>query len=291
MTKPELVVDAHAALGEGPWWDCRASLLYWLDIRGERLHIFDPDKCADRELDLESVPGAVVGRSQGGLLMAMKDGFAFVDPITGAASPICDPEADIPGNRFNDGKCDSRGRLWAGTMDEAEKEGVGSLYSLDADLSCRRLISGVGISNGLAWSADDKTMYYIDTPTRRVDAFDFDVEEGRISRRRTVIEVPRSVGYPDGMTIDEEGMLWVALWEGWGLCRWDPRTGRLLERVDVPVAKATSCAFGGQALDRLYITTASIGLRPNRSKSQPHAGGLFVMEPGVRGLPAVPFAG
>jgi len=233
VAKPELIVNAHAIIGEGPWWDSRASLLYWLDIQGRRLHVYDPDQASDRSVTLSERPGAVVGRQSGGLLMAMEHGFAFVDPNTGAATPILNPEPDKPGNRFNDGKCDSYGRFWAGTMDDAEKERSGAFYRLDADLSCTRLFGGVGISNGFAWSPDDKYLYYIDTPTRRIDAFDFDPETGGLSNRRVAFEVPLGMGFPDGMTVDEEGMLWVALWMGWGgVFRGDYRAGSTGARVD-----------------------------------------------------------
>jgi sugar lactone lactonase YvrE len=291
MARPELVVDAHAVIGEGPWWDARAQLLYWIDIKGKRLHVFDPSQGGDRSVDLGKMPGCVVGRESGGLLAAMEDGFAFVDPSNGALTPICDPEADRPGNRFNDGKCDSRGCLWAGSMDDAEEGRTGAFYRLGADLACERLFDGVGISNGLAWSPDDRTMYYIDTPTGRVDAFDFDAEKGSLSKRRLAFEVPHGMGSPDGMTIDEEGMLWVALWMGWGVGRWDPRSGRLLEKVALPVARTSSCAFGGPSMDRLYITTASVGAMPGKEAGEPHAGGLFVYEPGLKGAASVPFAG
>lgn len=296
MAVPELVVDAHAVIGEGPWWDARAGLLYWIDVKGRRLHAFDPETAADRAVGLGKQPGTVVGRAAGGgrpggLLMAMEDGFAFVDPGSGASTPLFDPEADRAGNRFNDGKCDSAGRFWAGSMDDAEKGRTGALYRLGTDLSCERVLDGVGISNGIAWSPDDRTMYYIDTPTRRVDAFDFDAGTGRISGRRVAFELPRGMGFPDGMTVDEEGMLWIALWMGWGLGRWDPATGRLLAKVDLPIARTSSCAFGGPALDRLYITTASIGVGPGEAAGQSHAGGLFAYEAGIRGAPSVPFAG
>ena len=296
MNKAELLVDARAVVGEGPWWDSALGVLYWIDIKGKSLHIYDPGTGSDRRLSLAGMPGAVVARKSGGLIMAMEEGFAFVDPGTGIAAPFLDPEAHLAGNRFNDGKCDSRGRFWAGTMEDAENEWRGSLYRLDPELRCERLFGGIGISNGIAFSPDDTLMYYIDTWTRRVDAFDFELETGAISRRRTAFEVPESMGGPDGMTIDEEGMLWVALWGGWGLGRWDPRTGRLLEKIDLPVEKVSSCVFGAagrgpSALDKLYITTASVGLRPDDLKRQPAAGGLFILEPGVKGLPATPFAG
>jgi sugar lactone lactonase YvrE len=293
MINAELAFDARAILGEGPYWDSRERILYWIDIRGKALHAFDPAAASDRTVGLAKAPGAVVGRRSAGgsLLMAWEDGFAFVDPWTGEATPIIDPEADRPGNRFNDGKCDPAGRFWAGSMDDAEKGNTGALYRFGPGLGCERVLDGVGISNGLAWSPDGGTMYYIDSPTRRVDAFDFDAETGAVSRRRTAFEIPKGMGFPDGMTIDEEGMLWVALWMGWGLGRWDPRSGRLLGRIELPVARTSSCAFGGEGLDRLFITTASIGLDPAKEGLQPHAGGLFVCDPGVRGAASVPFSG
>jgi sugar lactone lactonase YvrE len=292
MKEPELIVDAHAIVGEGPWWDRSSKSLYWIDIKGRRFHVFDPERGADRAVELGKMPGTLVGRRSGGLLLAMEDGFSFVDPVTGITTFLFDPEFDLPDNRFNDGKCDSHGRFWAGTMYNPETgECTGSLYRLGVDLSYERILDGIGISNGLAWSPDDRTMYYIDTYKHRVDAFDFEPETGSIDRCRVAFEVPSSLGSPDGMTIDEEGMLWVALWGGWGIGRWDPHTGRLLEKICVPVARTSSCAFGGPDLNLLYITTASIDMKPEETASQPHAGGLFVCEPGIKGAASEPFAG
>jgi Gluconolactonase len=309
MKEAQLLVDAHALIGEGPWWDSRESLLYWIDINGKLLHIFDPSastggapvgggegvRGADRAIALSGRPGAIVGRKGGGLLAAMDSGLCFLDPASGEERFVCDPEADLPGNRFNDGKCDPQGRFWVGSMDDAEKDRTGSFYRLDAGLGCERAFGEVGISNGLAWSLDGRKLYYIDTPTGRVDAFDFELETGELSNRRLAFEVPHDMGFPDGMTIDEEGMLWVALWAGWSVGRWDPRTGKLLEALRLPVAKVSSCAFGarepGGPLDRLYVTTASKELSPEEKSAQPQAGGLFAFDPGVRGLPSVPFAG
>jgi sugar lactone lactonase YvrE len=291
MPKAELVVDAHAIIGEGPWWDSRALLLYWIDIKGKNLHIFDPSTASDRVLGLGRQPGTVVGRDSGGLLLALEDGFAFFDPATGEMRVLFDPEAGCESNRFNDGKCDSRGRFWVGSMDDEELRDTGSLYRLSPGLRCERLFDGVGVSNGMAWSPDDKTMYYVDSHRPRVEAFDFEAETGAISGRRVAFEIPPSMGCPDGMTIDEEGMLWVALWMGWGIGRWDPRTGRLIERIDVPAARTSSCVFGGPDLDMLYITTASIGVGPAELAAQEHAGGLFAYKPALRGARSVPFKG
>jgi len=291
MAVAELVLDARARLAECPCWDSVDALLYWIDIEGRSLHAFDPADGADTRLaELASKPGTVVKRARGGLLVALADGLAFADTVSGSVRLLFDPEPDKPGNRFNDGKCDARGRLWVGTMADSCEGREGSLYRVGPDLSCERTLDGVGISNGLGWSPDGRTMYFIDTPTGRVDAFDFDEEEGSVSGRRMVVEVPRGMGSPDGMTVDEEGMLWVALWMGRGVGRWDPGTGRLLEKIDVPAARTSSCCFGGPGLDTLYITTAAAG--SEGPEGQPCAGGIFAYRPGgIRGAESVPFAG
>ena len=172
-----------------------------------------------------------------------------------------------------------------------ESEGAGSLFVLDADLSVRTMADNVSISNGLAWSADGHTLYYIDTPTCRVDAFDFDPDTGNISNRRTVLRIPDGMGYPDGMSIDEEDMLWIAFWDGWGVRRWDPRTGKELARIEVPAARTTACCFGGENVDQLFITSARTGLSDADLAQQPHAGGLFQVDVGVRGRSTNQFAG
>jgi len=291
MAAAELVMDARARLAEGPWWDSRAELLYWIDIEGLSLHAFDPANGSDaRVAEFESKPGTVVGRAGGGLLVALADGLARVDPSSGSVRMLFDPEPDKTGNRFNDGKCDAAGRLWVGTMADSCEGREGALYRVGADLSCERMLDRIGISNGLGWSPDGRTMYFIDTPTRKVDAFDFDEESGAISRRRTVVAVPHGMGSPDGMTVDGEGMLWIALWMGWGLGRWDPGSGQLVEKVDVPAARTTSCCFGGADLDTLFITTAASG--SGGAEGQPCAGGLFAYRPGgLRGAASTPFAG
>ncbi len=290
MTRAEPILDARAALAEGPWWDDRARLLYWVDIEGRSVHAFDPESGGDRRIEVEGKPGTVVGRRSGGLVVALSGGIAFADIDEGASPPFADPEPGKACNRLNDGKCDPSGRLWVGSMADSALGREGALYRVGADLGISRMLSGVGISNGLGWSPDGSTMYYIDTPTRKVDAFDFDTEGGTIARRRTVVSVPPDMGFPDGMAVDEEGMLWIALWMGWGLGRWDPSDGRLLERIEVPAARTTSCCFGGPKLDTLFITTAAAG--GEGPEGQTRAGGIFACRPGsARGLPSIPFAG
>jgi sugar lactone lactonase YvrE len=282
-TTVELVCDAKAELGEGPIWDYRRGLLCWLDITGKVIHIYDPVADRDRTIDAGQEVGCVALRSNGGLIFAGRNGFAEVDLESGAIADVLDPERHLPDNRFNDGKCDARGRFWAGTMNTRGQPNRGSLYCLYPDLRLRTLVTGVGISNGIAWSSDQKTMYYIDTPTREVAAFDFDADTGDLSGRRVVIRVPDEKGKPDGMTIDTQGMLWVALYGGGAVTRWDPRDGRLLATIEVPAPRVTSCAFAGLRMDELYITTARQGLDPKDAAAWPHSGGLFRARPGVRG--------
>jgi sugar lactone lactonase YvrE len=286
-----LVVEAQARLGEGALWDGRQQRLLWIDIHGQALHLFDPATGADQSFDVGQMIGTVVPRRSGGAVVALQHGLHAIDFGTGNLTFLCDPEADKPDNRFNDGKCDPTGRFWAGTMSLKGRQHQGALWRFDADLSAHRMLAPVSISNGIAWSGDARTMYYIDTPTGHVDAFDFDAVTGNIANRRSVITLAPNTGHPDGSTLDAEGMLWIAHWDGWRVTRWDPQTGECLQTIPLPVARVTSCAFGGPDLEELYITTARVGLTAAELLTQPQAGGLFCVRPGVRGLPAVEFAG
>jgi sugar lactone lactonase YvrE len=287
----DLVLDAQAELGEGVIWDARRQWLYWVDITGHKLHVFDPGANRDRVIEVGQFIGTVVPRKSGGVMVAVYDGFAGLDLDTGRLEIIADPESDQPDTRFNDGKCDPAGRFWAGTMSLKGVREQGSLYYLDADHTVRRMLTKVSTSNGIVWSQDARTMYFIDTPTMTVAAFDYDVATGNITNRRVAIAIPPGIGRPDGMTIDTEGMLWIAMWDGGAVTRWNPRTAELLQTIPVPAQRATACAFGGPKLDRLYITTARRGLTPEALANQPHAGGLFCVEPGVAGVPAFEYAG
>lgn len=290
-TTVELVCDAKAELGEGPIWDYRRGLLFWVDIRGRVLHVYDPIAARDRVVDAGQEAGCVALRSNGGLILAGRDGFADLDVESGRITALLHPERHLPGNRFNDGKVDPRGRFWAGTMNTEGKQNKGSLYCLFPDFSLRTMLTGVSISNGMAWAADHKTFYYIDTPTQEVAAFDFDLETGDLSARRAAIRVPPERGKPDGMTMDAEGMLWIALYGGGAVTRWNPRDGRLLDTIEVPAPLVTSCAFAGLRMDELYITTARQGLDQKALAAHPHSGGLFRARPGARGAHEPLFAG
>ena len=280
----EVALDVHAQLGEGPVWDERMQRLYFVDIMGHRVHAFDPVTKADVSFDVGRPVGAVVLREDGGLVLAAHDAFFLAEADGSGTRPFGNADVDGTAVRFNDGKVCPRGRFLAGTMAWTKRSSVGSLYLLDGDGLVTVLLEEVTISNGLAWSHDGRTVYYIDTPRHSVDAFDYDLETGLISNRRVVYEVPDAS--PDGMTIDSEGFLWVAVWGGSRVERFDPATGRLQEVVHVSTSHVSSVAFGGANLDDLFITTAREDLTDEELAAEPDAGNLFVVRPGVKGLPA-----
>ncbi len=279
----------NAVLGEGPVWDAARRRLWWVDIEKREVHCFDPEANDDSIWPLPHRVGFAMPTTRGDLIVGTQRGLARFAPESGALTPFADPENALPDNRFNDAKCDPTGRLWAGTMACSEAPGLGSLYRVDASRRVSRMVKNVSISNGLAWSHDGHTMFYIDSPTRRVDAFDFDLQSGDIANRRTVIEI--ADGFPDGMCIDAAGNLWVALWGGWGVACFDPHTGARLAKIEVPVEAVTSCCFGGEAWDELFITTASRDLDAKGRARQPLAGSIFSAHLGVRGMPTQLFEG
>ena len=290
-TGVELLVDAHAQVGEGPLWDEERQVLYWVDILSSLLYIYDPATGENRVLDVGRHVGTVVTRASGGLMLAVREGFASFDLETQELTLIANPEAHITGNRFNDGKCDPAGRFWAGTMAYESPSNQGSLYRLDTDFSVHKIFGDVAISNGIIWSLDHTTMYYIDTLRKNVRAFDYADDTGDISNERVIINVPEEIGMPDGMAIDSEGMLWVAHYGGSCVSRWNPNTAQLLEKIDLPVTQVTACAFGGPNLDILFITSAAQELDAAELARQPLAGGLFSIKTPYQGVPSFRFGG
>ncbi len=286
----ELLLDTRAELGEGPAWQAGSDLLHWLDIPARRLHSFDPGQGDAQNVLLPEVAGCLAPCLSGDLILAMGTGFWLREQSPGKLS-LLDTPPHTPGNRFNDGKCDPAGRFLAGTMDDAEQQASGCLFSLDPGSGIRTLLTGLRISNGLAWSPDQATFYFIDTPTRLVMAYDYDLASGAIANPRPVIRVPAAMGFPDGMTSDTEGCLWIALWGGASVTRWDPARGRLLEKHPVPALNITSCVFGGLEHSDLYITTARKGMTPVQLEAYPLSGGLFRLETAVQGMPTFEFAG
>jgi sugar lactone lactonase YvrE len=283
----ELVLDAKAELGEGAIWHSPKGVLYWVDIDPGLVHIYDPRNGENRTVPVGQPVGTVVPRARGGVMVAMRDGFASLDLDTGQLTPIANPEKDLAGNRFNDGKCDPGGRFWAGTLGKSG----GSLYRLDRDLSVHKVFGGVRTSNGIVWSEDKTKMYFIDTPTQEVAAFDYDDETGEVKNRRVAVKVPEKLGHPDGSTLDAEGNLWVAHWDGWNVTCYDLKSGEPILTIRLPVSRVTSCAFGGDDLRTLYVTSARTGLDAKSLAEQPLAGGLFKCVPGVAGVPAEEFRG
>ena len=288
----ELVLDARAELGEGSIWDYRNGLLYWIDILKREVHLFDPVTKSDECQDVGQLVGTVVPKTDGRLMLALERGFCEYDPESRTLGETKTPEDHPEGVRFNDGKCDPAGSFWAGTMNYSGGEAArGALYRLDVDGGIHTMLTGVGVSNGIVWNEKLGKMYYIDTPTREVAEFDYDAESGGIRNRRVAVTFPEDEGFPDGMTIDAEGMLWVAHWGGGAVSRWDPTTGEKVASIKVPADFVTSCALGGSALDELYITTARTGMDETALSRQPLAGGLFCARVETQGVPAYLYRG
>ena len=285
----ECVVDCQNRLGEVPVWDVAEQALYWVDIEGRLLQRLEP---ASGRLDRWEMPERIACfalREQGGLIVAFASGIAFYDLDSGAIEWIARPDP-VPTNRFNEGKCDRQGRFWAGTMDDRLKEHSAALFRIDPDLTVTRVLDGIGISNTMVWSLDDKSFFFADTLDGRIDRFDFDAAAGTLSNRRTIVDLAGTGIGPDGSTIDTEGYLWNAQWDGWRVARYAP-DGRLDRVVPLPVQKPTSCMFGGPDLRTLYVTSAVWDLTPEQLRDQPQAGGLFALDVGIGGVPEPRFAG
>ena len=225
MKKPELLINLGGIIGEGICWDENTQMLYWIDLLVNQIYAYDMNKKSLNIIDVGQNTGCVAVREKGGLVAGLQHGIFFVDIETGELTPVIDPESDKPDNRFNDGECDCMGRLWAGTMSKKLDSGsgdntpAGALYCIDTDLSVTKKIPKATISNGIGYSPDNSIMYYIDSPTRNVDAFDFDKETGEITNRRAVVHVDEETGMPDGLTVDADGNLWVGMWGRRSCCQ------------------------------------------------------------------------
>jgi len=280
--KLDLLLDAKATLGEGPAWDSKTNTLYWVDILEKRIY------SGTRILaELDDLIGCLAPCKNGHLILGTRLGFADLNPDTGQLTNLASL-AELVTNRVNDGKCDPAGRFLAGTMDMNEKDPNGALYLFDGK-QVTRLLDGITVSNGLVWSVDHKILYYIDTPTRVVKAFDYDIATGQIANPRPVIQVPESLGWPDGMTSDSEGNLWIAIWGGAQVAKWNPKTGKLLEQISVPALQTSSCVFGGKDMNELYITSARKEMSGENIKKYPLSGGLFRVITNVAGMQTFEF--
>jgi sugar lactone lactonase YvrE len=293
VVRPEVrcLVDAHCLLGEGPVWDVETHSLWWVDIKAPAIHRLRQDKGKHHTWPAPAPVGALALRREGGLVLALKGGFAFYDPEHGSLRHVGDLPGHGQGDRMNDGKCDPRGRFWAGTMDDAEAQATGHLYRLDGDHHVTRFEAGFVVTNGLGWSGDGRTMYFTDSPERIIWAYDFDMDAGVPGERRLFAQVPETEGYPDGLCVDAEDHVWSCHWDGARVTRYRP-DGSVQRQVAIPAPRVTSCCFGGERLDTLYVTTATIGMDAAARTAAPHAGAVFAVKGlGVAGRPMPRYAG
>lgn len=288
--KIDCVADVKCTLGEGPVWDERAGHLYWVDIKAPAIWRLDPKTGATQNWPMPHRIGAVALREKGGLVAAMKPGFAFVD-LDGNVDIIARPEANVPTNRFNDGACDARGRFWAGTMDDEEKSPTGHLYRLDPDRTVTRFDAGFVITNAIRWNKEGDRLYFVDSAARTIWLYDFDLESGRPGACRVFAQLTEADGWPDGLCVDADGDVWGAHWGAGRITRYKA-DGTKQQTIALPAPNVTCCTFGGANFDTLYITTARIGLTDAQLKQHPRAGGTFAITGlGARGFAAPRFAG
>lgn len=295
--KVECAVKASVLVGEGPVWEESEQTLLYVDIIGQKIHRWSPATNQIQSLETGDTVGFVVPRRTGGYVAGVGCSFVAVDWSSQKMTSLANVDEDKPNNRFNDGKVDPTGRLLAGTMGKEERpgqvqKGQGSLFSLNPDLSVTKHLSQVDISNGLDWSLDQKTLFYIDSLALSIDAFDYDPTTGHLGNRRVVYRLEEAEGLPDGMTLDADGRLWVACYNGGRVINIDPATGVRLQTVSLPATRTTSCCFGGPDYSDLYVTSARYGLDQSESSQQPMAGNIFrVRGLGVKGRPSQSFSG
>ena len=276
-------ISSQCYLGEGPYWHSGRQSFFWVDIENGKLF---EHNLKTEETKTRSFPhrlAVVLEDKVGNLILGLDRKLARFDLESEELSWLCEVESDFPLHRFNDGKVDPNGRIWIGTLSTLFTEGAGSLYKVDKNLKPEKQLDQLTISNGMAWTEDNRTFYFIDTPTRQIKAFHFELESGKIEFERVAVEIPEYLGFPDGMCIDREGMLWVAHYGGSGVYRWNPINGELLEKIELPVPNVTSCCFGGDNMDTLLITTAQENMTSEELKKFPLSGDVFLVKTGSRG--------
>jgi L-arabinonolactonase len=293
MTDIQCVVDAKAQLGEGVCWDAQAQCLWWLDIFAQAIHRYEPSTGETKTISTPMRPGCLAVRRQGGLVLAMGDGFYFMDALCERFESIADVEADIRETRMNDGKTDRQGRFWSGTVFESEGQTprpIGSLYRLNENLTTKKAATGFVCSNGLAWSPDSGKLYFTDSATPYVWQWDFDASTGDMERQEVFIDLSSEQAVGDGATVDAEGCYWLTLPFKGKVQQYDP-TGKLMRAISLPTDTPTCCEFGGRELNILYVSTATLRRPPEQLRDQPWAGGLLAIDTGAKGLPGSAFAG
>ncbi len=281
----ELVYPISSTLGEGAFWNYKTNELLWIDIEQQQLHVFNPSTNTNKTIQMPAKIGTVVPSEDGNTaIVALSDGIYKVNMITHELTLLSDIESTTIENRFNDGKCDPNGNLWVGSMHLKQEKPNAKLYKVAHNGSATAMVDQVTISNGIVWTKEGTTMYYIDTPTGVIKGYDFDLGNSSISNERVVVTVDPKHGFPDGMAIDENDNLWVGMWNGNSVAQFNPRTGQLLSKIKVPAHNVTSCAFGGENLETLYITTASIDMNSEERNTYTNAGAIFKVKPGVKGV-------
>ncbi len=290
--EPTIALDIRAELGEGAIWDDRAGVLYWVNIAGRTLNRFDPATGRNTSVDIgEQVTTVVPLEDEVNVIVGLENSVAVINPENGERLVSVPVEEDMPENRSNDGKCGPNGHFYIGTMSTVRRTGSASLYRVAPDYTVEPCFGGVTVSNGIVWSPDETKVYYIDTSSRGIDVIDYNATTGALTNRRQLIAVPPEYGKPDGMTIDTEGRLWVAMFHGAGVTVWDPGTAELVRKVDIPAKNVTSVTFGGQDMSTLYATTAAIGLSPDDQTRYPATGAVFAIKTNTSGRPVYRFAG
>ena len=282
--KAEVLFPSQCILGEGPIWHEQRQCCFWVDIEKGILFEYNWLNKKTRFWSFANKLSLVIEARNNHLILALNRGIARFDLESEKLEWLLDIETEFADNRFNDGSCDSYGRLWIGTMHMDFKKCAGSLYCIDTDLTVKKKLDNVSISNGIAWSLNGKRLYFVDSPTQVVQCFIFNEETGDIIFEKNAIQIPGKMGTPDGMTIDEQGMLWIAQWGGFGVYRWNPLDGKILDKIDIPAPNVTSCTFAGPNLDHLVITTARENLNKEDLKRYPESGDTFFAKTAVKGI-------
>lgn len=280
---PTVLFSAQALLGENPVWSKHEGVLYWLDCLQPAIHYFNPQTCTDKFIVLDQTVTSIALYSPNSLLVTTEEGYAFANLITGSLEHIGNPYAN-QAVIFNDGKCDREGRFWSGTAAKDWQSPIGILFQLTADLAFKPMDNGFILSNGIGFSPDNQYLYFSDSLAHTIYRYDFDLKSGTIANRESFINIPDSEGLPDGMTVDAGGFLWVAMWDGWSINRYDSQ-GKKVNSIKLPIPRPTSVAFGDHNLSTLYITSARMGLSEEQLKHSPLSGNLFAMKTPFRGLP------